>query len=293
MDKRAVACNYHGMNPRDLGDFLRHRRETLRPDEAGLPSGTGHRRTPGLRREEVAWLSGISTNYYERLEQARAARPSPQVLTSLGRALGLSETERAHLARLAGQAPTALVGPDEEVPDGVLRLLERLGTVPAYVLDARYDIVAWNAMAAALITDFSLLPSSQRNVLRMSITYGDTLCGTRVGDEHEPIRQAAADLREAAARYPSDPELHRLIEDLAAHDPAFAATWARHDVRARPTLRKRINHAELGVLELDCQTLHVPGHDQRVVLYTAEAGSPSRDKLDQIEFAVFDRVPPR
>ncbi len=290
MDKRAATCNHHDMDPRDLGDFLRHRRENLRPDEAGIPSGTGHRRTPGLRREEVAWLAGISANYYERLEQGRAARPSPQVLTSLGRALGLSETERAHLSRLAGQAPTALIGPDKEVPGGVLQLLERLGTVPAYVLDARYDIVAWNAMAAALITDFSLLPSGQRNVLRMSIADGDTLCGTRAGDEQEPVRQAAADLREAAARYPSDPELHRLIEDLAAHHPAFATTWARHDVRARPTLRKRINHAELGVLELDCQTLHVPGHDQRLVLYTAEAGSPSRDKLDQIELGLFDRV---
>lgn len=290
VDKRFGPCDHLGMNHRDLADFLRHRREALRPDEAGIPFGTGHRRTPGLRREEVAWLAGISANYYERLEQARAARPSPQVLTSLGRALGLSETELTHLARLAGQAPTALVGPDKEVPGSVLRLLERLENVPAYVLDARYDVVAWNAMAAALITDFSLLPSGQRNVLRMSMTYGDTLCGTRVGDEQEPVRQAAADLREAAARYPSDPELHRLIEDLAAHDPVFAATWARHDVRARPTLRKRINHADLGVLDLDCQTLHVPGHDQRVVLYTAEAGSPSQDKLSQIELGVFDRV---
>ena len=278
------------MNPCELADFLRHRREDLRPEEAGLPSGTGHRRTPGLRREEVAWLAGISTNYYERLEQARAPRPSPQVLTSLGRALRLSETERLHLARLAGQAPTALVGPDKEVSDGVLRLLKRLGSVPAYVLDARYDIVAWNAMAAALFGDFSLLPSGQRNVLRMSMDPGYATCGTPVGEEHEPISQVAADLREAAARYPSDPELHQLIDDLATHNPAFASSWARHDVRARPTLRKHVEHAEFGELELDGQTLQVPDHDQRVVFYTAQAGSLDEGKLRRIEAICLDQV---
>ena len=278
------------VNHRDLADFLRHRREALRPDEAGIPSGSGHRRTPGLRREEVAWLAGISANYYERLEQARAASPSSQVLTSLGRALRLSETERLHLARLAGQAPTALFGPDEEVPDGVLRLLDRLGSTPVCVLDARYDIVAWNAAAAALFTDFSLLPPGQRNVLRMSMGLDDATCASPAGEEHEPVRQAVASLRESAARYPSDPELHRLIDDLAAHSPAFAADWARHDVRATTTLRKRVEHAELGAIDLDCQTLHVPGHDQRVVLYTAEPGSPDEDKLDRLEAGLLERV---
>ena len=290
MDNLVVAWDNQGMNSRDLGDFLRHRREDLRPEEAGLPSGIGHRRTPGLRREEVAWLAGISANYYERLEQARAPRPSPQVLTSLGRALRLSEQERLHLARLAGQAPTALVNPDKEVSDGVLRLLRRLGSVPAYVLDARYDIVAWNAMASALFGDFSLLPSGQRNVLRMSMDPDYATCGTPVGEENEPIRQVAADLREAAARYPSDPELHQLIDDLVTHDPAFASSWARHDVRARPTLHKRIYHAEFGELELDGQTLQVPGNDQRVVFYTAEPGSLHEDKLSRIEADCLARV---
>lgn len=281
------------MNHRDLADFLRHRREALRPDEAGIPSGSGRRRTPGLRREEVAWLAGISANYYERLEQARAASPSPQVLTSLGRALGLSEPERLHLARLAGQAPTAYGGPDERVPDGVLMLLERLGSVPAYVLNARYDIVAWNAVAAALFPDLPLLPPERRNVVRMSMEPGEAACGTPPGEERGPIRQAAADLREAAARYPSDPDLHRLIDDLVAHDPAFADDWTRHDVRATATLPKRVEHAKLGTLELVSQTLHVPGHDQRIVLYTAQPGSRSHAKLDRIVLGAFDPVPTR
>lgn len=294
MDNLAVACDHYGMNERDLGDFLRHRREALRPSEAGLPSGAGRRRTPGLRREEVAWLAGISTNYYERLEQARAPRPSPQVLTSLGRALRLSEAERLHLTRLAGQAPAAFGGPDEEqVPDGVLRLLGRLGPVPAYVLDARYDVVAWNAAAAVLFPDLPLLQPGQRNVLRMWMSPGDTVCGTPAGEEHEPIRQFAADLRGTAARYPSDPELHRLIEDLAAYAPTFEASWSRHDVRATTTLHKRIEHADLGTLELDCETLHVPGLDQRIVFYTAEPGSPDEDKLRQIEAGRFDRASQR
>ena len=290
MDNRAGTWNNVGMNGRDLADFLRHRREALQPDEAGLPSGAGRRRTPGLRREEVAWLAGISADYYERLEQARASSPSPQVLTSLGQALGLSETERLHLARLAGQAPAAFGGPDKEVPEGVLRLLERLGATPACVLDARYDIVAWNAAASALFTDFSLLPPRQRNVLRMSIGAGAATCATPAGYDDGFVRQAAADLREAAARYPSDPELHELIEDLSAHSPAFAASWSRHDVRAAPAPRKRIRHDELGVLDLDCQTLHVPGHDQRVVVYTAEPGSSDEGKLHRLEVGCLDRV---
>ena len=282
------------MNQRDLADFLRHRREALSPGEAGLASGGRRRRTPGLRREEVAWLAGISADYYERLEQARASRPSPQVLTSLGRALGLSEAERLHLARLAGQAPTAFGGPDEEgVPEGVLLLLGRLGSLPAYVLDARYDIVAWNGMAEALFPDFPSLPPGRRNVLRMLMDPEDTACGTPVGEGQEPIRQAAADLREAAARYPSDPELHRLIDDLNVQDPDFAANWSRHDVRAPTTLRKLVEHAEHGTLDLDCQTLRVPGHDYRIVLYTAEPGSPDGDKLDRISASLFDGVTQR
>ncbi len=281
------------MNRRDLADFLRSRRETLRPEEAGIPTGTGRRRTPGLRREEVAWLAGISANYYERLEQARAARPSPQVLTSLGRALRLSETERLHLSRLAGQAPTAFGAPDGEVPGGVLMLLARLGSVPAYVLDARYDIVAWNAVAAALFPDLPLLPPERRNVLRMWMDPDESVCGSPAGEDRGPIRQAAADLREAAARYPSDPDLHRLIDDLNAHDPDFAAGWSRHNIRPTTALRKRIQHAELGVLDLDCQTLHVPGHDQRIVLYTAQSGSLDEDKLGRIEAGLFDRALPR
>ena len=271
------------MNDRDLADFLRHRREALRPEEAGLYSGTRRRRTPGLRREEVAWLAGISTDYYERLEQARASSPSPQVLTSLGRALRLSESERLHLSRLAGQAPASFGGPDEEVPDGVLRLLEGLGSVPAYALNARYDVAAWNAAAERLFPGFPLLPPGRRNVLRMWMDPDETACATPVGEQHGPIHQVAAELRGAAARYPSDPELHRLIEDLSAHDAAFAADWARHDVRATTTVRKRVKHGDLGALELDCQTLHVPGHDHRIVLYTAEPGSPDRDMLDRLE----------
>ena len=175
------------------------------------------------------------------------------------------------------------------MPEGVLRLLERLGCTPAYVLDARYDIVAWNA-AAEVFPDIPVLPPGLRNVLRMWMSPGDTVCGTPAGEERESIRQVAADLREAAVRYPSGPELHQLIEDLSEYDPDFASGWSRHDVRVAQTLRKRVEHSELGTIGLDCETLRIPSHDQWIMLYTAEPGSPDEDKLARIEAAHLDRV---
>lgn len=267
------------VNGAGLAEFLRQRREALAPDRAGVPPGPGRRRTPGLRREEVAWLAGISADYYERLEQARAQNPSPQVLSSLGRALQLSDEERLHVARLAGHAPTIVGASHGGVPDGVQLLLDRIGAVPAYVLDARYDVMAWNAPAARLFPDLVRLPPERRNVLRMWMHPGATACGAPAGTDREPVRQVAADLREAAARYPADQRLHELIEELAAHDPAFAEDWSRHDVRAATTLRKHVEHPSLGLLELDCQTLRIPGHDQRIVLYSAQPGSRDEAKL--------------
>ncbi|WP_028922884.1 helix-turn-helix transcriptional regulator [Pseudonocardia acaciae] len=265
------------MSKRELAEFLRHRREALRPEPA--PAGRA-RRTPGLRREEVAWLAGVSTSYYERLEQARAPRPSTQVLAALATALRLTDTERAHLARLADQAPRGRDGaPDDAVPDDVRRLLDRLGPVPGYVVNPAQDIVAWNAMAAAVIADFAALPASERNVVRLSLRDGGTRCGAGEGTDGEFDRQVAAELRSAGARYPSEPAITELARAFTAHSPAFAAGWASHDVRDRPILRKRITHPELGELDLELQTLRFPGHDLRLVLCTAEPGSPSAAKL--------------
>ncbi|MER5645076.1 helix-turn-helix transcriptional regulator [Streptosporangium sp. NPDC002524] len=270
----------------ELADFLRRRREALRPDQvpaaAVHPPGRRARRTPGLRREEVAALAGVSTSYYERLEQARAPRPSPQVLAALGTALRLTATEREHLARLAGQAPPGTDADRAPVPAADRRLLDRLGPVPAYLVDEREEIVAWNDAAAALIVDFGSLPAEERNTVRLSIRLGGVVCTAPAGAEAEFARQSATQLRAARARYPADRVLGELVNEFAAHSPEFAAGWRSHDVRPISTLRKHLRHPELGELDLECQTLLLPGTGVRLVLYTAEPGSPSAAALDRL-----------
>lgn len=275
------------MSRGELADFLRRRRDALRPDQVPAtvahPPGRRARRTPGLRREEVATLAGVSVSYYERLEQARAPRPSPEVLAALSTALRLTTAEREHLARLAGQIPPGTNADREPVPADAHRMLDRLGPIPAYLVDERQDIVAWNRAAAALITDFGLLPAEERNAMRLSLRLSDTLCSEPPGAEGQFIRQSAAQLRAASARYPADRILGELVNELAAHSPDFATGWRDHDVRPIPTLRKHLNHPQLGELELERQTLLLPGSDLQLVMYTAEPGSPSAAALARLE----------
>ncbi|UJW29425.1 helix-turn-helix transcriptional regulator [Saccharothrix sp. AJ9571] len=274
------------MSRAELADFLRRRREALRPDQvpatATRPPGRRARRTPGLRREEVATLAGMSVSYYERLEQARAPRPSPEVLAALGTALQLTAAEREHLARLAGQLPPGADAGRRPVPAEAHRLPDRLGPIPAYVVNERQDIVAWNSAASALITDFGLLPAEERNTVRLAIRLGGTFCGAPAAEEGEFARQFAAQLRAASVRHPTDRVLGELVNELAAHSPEFAAGWRDHDVRPVPTLRKHLRHPELGELEVVRQNLLLPGTDLQLAMYTAEPGSPSAAALAQL-----------
>ncbi|GAA1086767.1 helix-turn-helix transcriptional regulator [Streptomyces javensis] len=274
------------MSRSELADFLRRRREALPPDQVPAaaihPPGRRARRTPGLRREEVAALAGVSVNYYERLEQARAPRPSPQVLAALGTALRLTDAEREHLARLAGQIPPGTNADRRPVPDDAHRLLNRLGPIPAYLVDERQDIVAWNTAAAELITDFGLLPPEERNTVRLSLRLGGSLCSAPVGTEGEFTRQSAAQLRTASARYPADRALAELVNEIAAHSPDFAAGWRDHDVRPVPTLRKLLHHPEMGELEVERHALLLPGTNLQLVMYTAEPGSPTAIALARL-----------
>ncbi|MFB6719282.1 helix-turn-helix transcriptional regulator [Kribbella sp. NPDC056345] len=264
------------MDRTQLAEFLRVRRERLTPADVGLPAGL-RRRTPGLRREEVATLATMSTDYYTRLEQARAPRPSRPVLTGLARALRLSDAERAHLFRLAGEQPGPPPGPPSDVRDGILRMIARLD-LPAIVLDAKYDVLAWNRQAAALLTDFSALPPRERNLLRQRFLHGDQ---SHFSPEatREFAREAAADLRAASATYPDDPGVGGLIADLLAGSPEFAALWSHHEVARQQTLCQTILHPEVGRIDVICEVLVVPDRDQRVVLYTADPGSPSDQAL--------------
>ncbi|MBO3752076.1 helix-turn-helix domain-containing protein [Streptosporangiaceae bacterium NEAU-GS5] len=255
------------MDRAQLADFLRTRRARLTPPDVGLPYGE-RRRTPGLRREEVARLAGMSVDYYVRLEQGRGPRPSRQILNSLGRALLLTTDERAHLFHLAGETPAPAAGPRTDVPDGVLGLLDALTDVPAYVLDAKYDIVALNPLASLVMGALDHLPPpGDRNVIRW--IFGSPELRAHLKDEETGrfARTSVMDLRAAAARYPDDKGIQDLVVEMLALSPQFARLWAEHDVEIRRDQRKRLRHPLVGDIDVLCQVLHVPDRDQRVVFY--------------------------
>jgi transcriptional regulator with XRE-family HTH domain len=266
------------MDRAELAEFLRRRRGRVQPADAGLEAG-GRRRVPGLRRQEVAQLAGMSVDYYVRLEQGRGPRPSRQMLTAISRALRLSDDERAYLYHLAGEMPGPPPGPPRDVRPGVLHLLDRLDDTPAMVCDASYDVLAWNPMAAALLGDFSALPPGERNLIWRFFT------DSRSRRRHDAdgvaafARDSVADLRAAAARYPGDARVRRLVERLRAASTEFAGLWAEQDVAVRRSARKRVRHPAVGWLDLDCESLHDPDRDQWIVLYTAAPGTPSHDAL--------------
>ncbi|WP_171163264.1 helix-turn-helix domain-containing protein [Streptomyces sp. I05A-00742] len=268
------------MDRRELAGFLRSRRERIAPADAGLPVGP-RRRTPGLRREEVAQLAFISAEYYTRLEQARGPRPSREVLAGLAHALRLSDAERAHLHHLAGAPPAPPAGPSREVRQSILDLLRRLPQAAAVVLSATYEVIAWNELAAALLEDFSALPRRDRNLVRRAFLgphpEGRRLYG--LSDADVFARTSAQHLRATAARYPDDPEIAGLIGELLAGSEEFAALWASHDVCAEPTLCTTLQHPLVGPVSVNCDVLDIADRDQRVVIYTAAPGSRSEEAL--------------
>ncbi|MEW1656718.1 MULTISPECIES: helix-turn-helix transcriptional regulator [unclassified Streptomyces] len=268
------------MDRQELAAFLRSRRERIGPAEVGLPTGP-RRRTPGLRREEVAQLAFISTEYYTRLEQARGPRPSREVLAGLARALRLSYAERDHLHHLAGAPPGPPPGPSRVVRQSILDLLERLPQAAAIVLSATFEVIAWNPLAAALMEDFSALSPRDRNLVRRAFLgprpQGRRLYG--VSDVEAFARTSARRLRATAARYPDDPEVTRLVHELRSGSEEFARLWDSHEVCAEPALCKTFRHPMVGPVTVNCDTLDITDRDQRVVIYTATPGSPSEEAL--------------
>jgi transcriptional regulator with XRE-family HTH domain len=266
------------MDRSELGATLRSWRERLGPTDVGLPAGV-RRRTPGLRREEVCQLAGVSVDYLTRLEQGRGAHPSGAVLTALARALRLSTAERDHLFHLAGSSPPVPGRISDAVRPSVLRLMDRFTDLPAMLLNAKLDVLAWNPMAAALLRDFSSVPPGQRNIVWQRFADGPVRLAADDTERARLDRQLVADLRGAAARYPDDPGLVRLVTRLLDRSPEFAALWAQRPVGSHHDDRKRIEHPELGVLELDCDALHVPGEDQTLIVYSATEGSREAEAL--------------
>lgn len=268
------------MDRAELATFLRGRRERISPADVGLPAGR-RRRTPGLRREEVAQLAFISTEYYTRLEQARGPHPSREVLAGLARALRLSDAERDYLHQLVGLPPGPPPGPPREVRPSVQLMLDRLPQAAAFVTSATLEVIAWNALAAALMADFSAMSRRERNLARQAFlgpqARDERLYG--VSDLTEFARSSVARLRVTAARYPGDPEVTALIDELVAGSPEFAGLWAAGDVQPVRTLRKSFRHPLVGVITVNCDALDLTDQDQQVVIYTADPGSSSEEAL--------------
>jgi transcriptional regulator with XRE-family HTH domain len=267
-----------------FGALLHAWRDRLSPADAGFTVTDG-RRAPGLRREELAQLAGLSVDYVLRLEQGRAKNPSAQVVGALARALQLSRAERDQLYRSAGLLPPRDGTVSAHVPPGIQRLAARLGDVPIGVFTADWTLVWWNTMWSALHGDPAVLPAAERNLARALFGNGAARA-SMLPVQSERGQDAfaesiVADLKDAVARYPRDVQLDRLVQELREVSDAFAHHWATQTAAAQHTTdRKTIRHPEIGDILLDCDVLIVPGADLRMVTYTAATGSSEAGKLD-------------
>lgn len=263
----------------ELGEFLRSRRARLRPEELGLRDCGGRRRVPGLRREEVAQLAGVSVDYYVRLERGRHAGVSEAVLDAIARALRLTDLERAHLFRIARPAharPRPL--PPQRVRPGLRLLVDSLTEVPVLVLGRHLDVLASNHLARALYTDFDALPARGRNMARL-IFLNEQVRALHT-DWEEAGRGVVASLRLYAGRYPHDPALAELVGELSVRDPDFRHWWADHDVFQRTHGTKRYHHALVGDLVLGYESFTATDDpDQTLGVHTAAPGSASEERL--------------
>lgn len=255
-----------------LGEFLRARREQVAPGQAGLPVDTG-RRVPGLRREEVAALAGVSTDYYVRLEQGRERHPSTQVLNAVARALLLDADGVDYLFRIAGPVPQRRRR-TERVSPHLVRLMAGWLDTPAVIVNPARDVLAINALGRALYGAFT----TTDNLLRMMFL--DPAAETFYVDWEPMARGSVSALRAAAGTYPDDPRLTELIGELTMKSPPFSRLWSQHEVRPRTREDKRMRHPQVGDLTLHYESFTIDGAPgQQLIVYQAEPGSPSADAL--------------
>jgi transcriptional regulator with XRE-family HTH domain len=262
----------------ELADFVRRSRERIRPEEVGL-SGGPRRRTPGLRREEVAQLAGMSVDYVVRLEQARAPRPSDQMLTALARALRLDDAERDHLFWLTGRPPPRRAGGTTHVRPAVLRLLADLRDSAAFVASDLGQFLAMNDLAKALLGDQTVYTGREASVAWRWFTDPDARSRYPVEDHDKLSRFRVANLRATAARRGGDPDVEDLVDALLSHSEEFARLWAEHQVQIPRERHKRLIHPAVGLVEVDCESLLTPEQDQELVLLTARPDAEAARQL--------------
>ena len=262
----------------ELADFLRHRRASLTPADVGLPNG-GRRRTPGLRREEVAQLAGMGVTWYTWLEQGREVRASLDVLEALARALRLSQAERTHLVLLGrGEEAPPCKLPAERVSPTLRRLIKNLGPNPAYILGRRWDYLAWNEAACALLGDLADIPRASRN--HAWLTFTDPARREMFTDWERSSRLLVAKFRADSARHIGDPEFESLITALRKTSPEFSRAWNRHEVSQSGEGRKDLRHPTAGMLSFAHAVFHpaeVP--EQRLILYSPLPDNDTPAKL--------------
>jgi transcriptional regulator with XRE-family HTH domain len=259
-----------------LGEYLRARREVTSPERAGVTS-SGRRRTPGLRREEVAALSGVSTDYYARLEQGREQRPSGQVLDAVARTLGLDAEEAAHLHLLGRTGHgTARRAVRATVRPSLLRLMDSWAHTPALIIDRTMDVLAGNRLGRTLFA--AVFAQDEPNLVRF--VFLSSAARSFYPEWDQVARSSLGALRAATGNLPDDPRLTELVDELSLASPEFRQLWARHDVRGKSHDVKLIHHPDVGELTLTYESFTVDGASgQQLIVYQAEPGSPSAHAL--------------
>lgn len=264
----------------EFGKFLKAMRSRLKPEDAGLPGTPGARRVPGLRREEIARLADVSTDYYTRLEQGRNIHPSRAVLDSVARALRLDSSEHAHMMDLLENCAESQRSPIQAqgVRPALRQLLDAVGDVPALVLGRRSDVLAGNPLAFLLFADFSGMPAGERNLTRWLML--EPSARELFRDWKAVAAEAVGALRVDVGRHPNDAKANQLVGELAVHSEHFRQWWAGHRVAAPSAGSIRLRHPVVGDLELNFENLVLPDdRDQVLRVFSAKPGSPSADSL--------------
>ncbi|BDI28084.1 transcriptional regulator [Capsulimonas corticalis] len=271
-----------GEHRRELANFLRTRRERIAPSEVGLKAGP-RRRTPGLRREEVADLAGVGTAWYTWLEQGRDIRVSTETLDSLACALRLGPDERTHLFTLAHPETLRVIVPprDETVTPSLQRMLDNLKDSPAYLAGRRWDILAWNRAAALTFTDYSQIPIEHRNNLWLVFAYPPFR--TLLAEWEKHARAVLSQFRVDSGRYAGDPQFAALIAELSEISPEFREWWPRHEVRGRTEGCKILQHPTAGRMALEYSAFTVGDNpDMKLVVFTPLCEDNSVDKMNRL-----------